>query len=86
MIRGKLPIAFLCKFSLTPAKITAELESHQFRTYRQNFKLFIFNIYTCFFVSVFFRKMSSRIDDSRKIMRKKYHHILATFITLTFYE
>lgn len=36
MIRGKLPIAFLCKFSLTPAKITAELESHQFRIYRQN--------------------------------------------------
>lgn len=59
MIRGKLPIAFLSKFSLTPAKITVELESHQFRIYRQNityrhvgyFKLFIFNIYTCFFLS-----------------------------------
>lgn len=80
MIRGKLPIAFLCKFILTPAKITAELESHQFRIYRQNFKLFIFNIYTCFFVSVFFRKMSSRIDDSRKMMRKKYEKNIITFL------
>lgn len=73
MIRGKLPIAFLCKFSLTPAKITAELESHQFRIYRQNI-----TYKTCWILQIIhiqYLHLSSRIDDSRKMMRKKMKKI-----------